>query len=55
MLKYATNLSLKIRELEINILRKFDVGFFNSDKEKNADDAEHQRVFLTQYEWKKTS
>jgi len=32
-----------VRELQINKLRKFDVGFFISDKAKNADNARHWR------------
>ena len=52
------------RDLEINKLRKparqagaggFDEGFFILDKAKNADNAGHWRVFLTQYKMKKTS
>ena len=41
-----------VRELEINKLRKFDAEFFSSGKAKNAGNAGHWRVFLTQNEEK---
>ncbi|MFK7979788.1 MAG: hypothetical protein AB8G86_07385 [Saprospiraceae bacterium] len=46
---------IEVRGLEINKLRKFDVEFFSPDKAKNAGDAGHRRVFLTQYGLKKTN
>ena len=44
-----------IRGLEKNKLRKFGLGIFFFSKAKNAGDAAHQRVFLTQQKMKRTS
>ena len=40
------------RGLEKNKLRKFGLGIFFFSKAKNAGDAAHQRVFLTQQKMK---